>query len=178
MKLQGISAHMVRNEYEYEKYVAESYRKQYDWAASKPSMPWIVIDFSRESGPADMGEHVLTFKGVSADFTNISAAPSGEWAAGADKTQLKVYPEKMGRLMLEAAKDVGLKATPYEFEVILTDKVGNKFSAKYSVLPMTDAKAVLQYIDEAMLQQGKTAEGELLYELVASEFNIPVKAGE
>ena len=38
MKLQGISVNIVRNEYEYNKYVDEKYRKQYDYEASKPSL--------------------------------------------------------------------------------------------------------------------------------------------
>lgn len=47
MKLQGISISVVRNEYEYNKYVSEEYRKQYDYEASKSSLPWIIIDFAK-----------------------------------------------------------------------------------------------------------------------------------
>ena len=45
MKLQGISINVVRNEYN--KYVSEEYRKQYDYEASKSSLPWIIIDFAK-----------------------------------------------------------------------------------------------------------------------------------
>lgn len=44
MKLQGISINVVRNEYEYNKYVSEEYRRRYDYEASKSSLPWIIID--------------------------------------------------------------------------------------------------------------------------------------
>lgn len=47
MKLQGISINVVRNEYEYNKYVSEEYRRQYDYEASKSSLPWIIIDFAK-----------------------------------------------------------------------------------------------------------------------------------
>lgn len=62
MKLQGISINVVRNEYEYNKYVSEEYRRQYDYEAS---MPWIIIDFVSNSE--------LTFS-PAADFTEISQA--------------------------------------------------------------------------------------------------------
>lgn len=39
MKLQGISINVVRNEYEYNKYVSEEYRRQYDYEASKSNLP-------------------------------------------------------------------------------------------------------------------------------------------
>lgn len=175
MRLQGISVHLVRNEYEYEKFVPADYRSKYDWNASKPSMPWCVIEFSREAGPEDIGECMLTFKGIDADFTNINAAPSGEWAPGSDKAQLKVYPEKMGRLMLDLFKDMGLTSTPTGFEVVVTDKNGVDFTAKYEVPSLLDVK-VLDFIDRAVLQQGETAEGLLLYELAAATFNVPVRS--
>ena len=47
MKLQGISINVVRNEYEYNKYVSEEYRRQHDYEASKSSLPWIIIDFEK-----------------------------------------------------------------------------------------------------------------------------------
>lgn len=43
MKLQGISVNIVRNEYEYNKYVSEDYRKQYSYEDSKPSRKWRMV---------------------------------------------------------------------------------------------------------------------------------------
>lgn len=37
MKLNGIKLNFVRNEYEYNKYVSEDYKKEYDYEASKSS---------------------------------------------------------------------------------------------------------------------------------------------
>lgn len=39
MKLNGIKLNFVRNEYEYNKYVSEDYKKKYDYEASKSSLP-------------------------------------------------------------------------------------------------------------------------------------------
>lgn len=104
MKLQGISISVVRNEYEYNKYVSEEYRKQYDYEASKSSLPWIIIDFAKYNTLEDfVSNSELTFS-PAADFTEISQAGNGEWPVGSDKTKLTVNLQKMNRLMLEAKK--------------------------------------------------------------------------
>lgn len=104
MKLQGISVNIVRNEYEYNKYVDEKYREQYDYEASKPSLPWVIIDFAKDNAPEDfVSASELTFS-PAANFTDISQAGNGEWSVGSDKTKLTVNLQKMNRLMLEAKK--------------------------------------------------------------------------
>lgn len=78
MKLQGISINVVRNEYEYNKYVSEEYRRQYDYEASKSSLPWIIIDFAKYNALEDfVSNSELTFS-PAADFTEISQAGNGE----------------------------------------------------------------------------------------------------
>ena len=74
MKLQGISVNIVRNEYEYNKYVDEKYREQYDYEASKPSLPWVIIDFAKDNAPEDfVSASELTFS-PAANFTNIRSS--------------------------------------------------------------------------------------------------------
>lgn len=68
MKLQGISINVVRNEYEYNKYVSEECRRQYDYEASKSSLPWIIIDFAKYNALEDfVSNSELTFS-PAADF--------------------------------------------------------------------------------------------------------------
>lgn len=167
MKLQGISVNVVRNEYEYNKYVSEEYRKQYDYEASKSSLPWIIIDFAKDNAPEDfVSNSELTFSPV-ADFTSISQAGNGEWSVGSNKTKLTVNLQKISRLMLEAKKDVGYTSLPANFSVTVKDKQGNTFTDKHPSIDLSNAAKILKDIDEQCLQQGGGYLAELLYELIA-----------
>jgi hypothetical protein len=172
MKLQGISVNIVRNEYEYNKYVDEKYREQYDYEASKPSLPWVIIDFAKDNAPEDFAPEdfvsasELTFS-PAANFTNISQAGNGEWSVGSDKTKLTVNLQKMNRLMLEAKKDVGYTSLPANFSVTVKDKQGNTFTGENSSIDLSDTAKILKDIDEQCLQQGGGYLAELFYELIA-----------
>lgn len=167
MKLQGISVNIVRNEYEYNKYVDEKYREQYDYEASKPSLPWVIIDFAKDNAPEDfVSASELTFSPV-ANFTDISQAGNGEWSVGSDKTKLTVNLQKMNRLMLEAKKDVGYTSLPANFSVTVKDKQGNTFTGEHSSIDLSDTAKILKDIDEPCLQQGGGYLAELFYELIA-----------
>jgi hypothetical protein len=167
MKLQGISVNIVRNEYEYNKYVDEKYREQYDYEASKPSLPWVIIDFAKDNAPEDfVSASELTFS-PAANFTNISQAGNGEWSVGSDKTKLTVNLQKMNRLMLEAKKDVGYTSLPANFSVTVKDKQGNTFTGENSSIDLSDTAKILKDIDEQCLQQGGGYLAELFYELIA-----------
>nr|DAT05806.1 MAG TPA: hypothetical protein [Caudoviricetes sp.] len=167
MKLQGISVNIVRNEYEYNKYVDEKYREQYDYEASKPSLPWVIIDFAKDNAPEDfVSASELTFS-PAANFTNISQAGNGKWSVGSDKTKLTVNLQKMNRLILEAKKDVGYTSLPANFSVTVKDKQGNTFTGENSSIDLSDTAKILKDIDEQCLQQGGGYLAELFYELIA-----------
>ena len=176
MKLQGISVNIVRNEYEYNKYVDEKYREQYDYEASKPSLPWVIIDFAKDNAPEDfVSASELTFSPAAnftnisqaGNFTNISQAGNGEWSVGSDKTKLTVNLQKMNRLILEAKKDVGYTSLPANFSVTVKDKQGNTFTGENSSIDLSDTAKILKDIDEQCLQQGGGYLAELFYELIA-----------
>lgn len=167
MKLQGISINIVRNEYEYNKYVSEEYRKQYDYEASKSSLPWIIVDFEKGNAPEDfISESELTFS-PAADFTNISKAGNGEWSVGSDKTKLTVNLQKINRLILEVKKDVGYTSLPTNFSVAVKDKQNNTFTDIHYSIDLSDTAKILKDIDEQCLQQENDYLAELLYELIA-----------
>lgn len=166
MKLQGISVNIVRNEYEYNKYVDEKYREQYDYEASKPSLPWVIIDFAKDNAPEDfVSASELTFS-PAANFTDISQAGNGEWSVGSDKTKLTVNLQKMNRLMLEAKKDVGYTSLPANFSVTVKDKQGNTFTGEHSSIDLSDTAKILKDIDEQCLQQEGGYLAELFCELI------------
>lgn len=167
MKLQGISINVVRNEYEYNKYVSEEYRRQYGYEASKSSLPWIIIDFAKYNALEDfVSNSELTFSPV-ADFTKINQAGNGEWSVGSDKTKLTVNLQKMNRLMLEAKKDVGYVSLPANFSVTVKDKQGDIFTDEHASIDLSDTAKILKSIDERCLQQGDGYLAELFYELIA-----------
>lgn len=167
MKLQGISINVVRNEYEYNKYVSEEYRKQYNYEASKSSLPWIIIDFAKYNALEDfVSNSELTFSPV-ANFTEISQAGNGEWSVGSDKTKLTVNLQKMNRLMLKAEKDVGYASLPANFSVTVKDKQGDIFTDEHASIDLSDTAKILKSIDEQCLQQGSGYLAELFYELIA-----------
>ena len=142
MKLQGISINVVRNEYEYNKYVSEEYRRQYDYEASKSSLPWIIIDFAKYNTLED-------------------------FVSNSDKTKLTVNLQKMNRLMLEAKKDVGYVSLPANFSVTVKDKQGDIFTDEHASIDLSDTAKILKSIDEQCLQQGGGYLAELFYELIA-----------
>lgn len=167
MKLQGISVNVVRNEYEYDKYVSEDYREQHSWEDSKPSMPWIIIDFKKANAPEDfVSTSELTFS-PAADFTGINAASNGEWSVGSDKTKLIVNLQEHNRLMLKAKKDVGYTSLPANFSVTVKDKQANIFTDKHSSIDLSDTTTILKSIDEKCFQQGEGYLAKLMYELIA-----------
>lgn len=169
MKLQGISVNIVRNEYEYNKYVDEKYREQYDYEASKPSLPWVIIDFTKDNVPEDfVSASELTFS-PAANFTDISQAGNGEWSVGSDKTKLTVNLQKMNRLMLEAKKDVGYTSLPANFSVTVKDKQGNTFTGENSSIDLSDTAKILKDIDEQCLQQGGGYLAKIIYELIQQD---------
>ena len=167
MKLQGISVNIVRNKYEYNKYVDEKYREQHNYETSKPNLPWVIIDFAKGNAPEDfVSDLELTFS-PPANFTDIKQTENGEWSVGSDKTKLTVNLQKMNQLRLEAKKDVGYTSLPANFSVTVKDKQGNTFTGEHSSIDLSDTAKILKDIDEQCLQQGSGYLAELFYELIA-----------
>lgn len=171
MRLQGISIDVVRNEYEYNEYVSASYREQYSYEDSKPSLPWIIIRFVKSAYAEDMiGKSVMRMI-PAADFTNISAAPSGQWFVDeADKSRLKLDLSKEGfnSLMLEVKKDCGFDSLPEELHVIVEDNNGFEYVASEESVNINDVTAVLEKIDKECIQQGGGYLAKVVYEIIAS----------
>lgn len=121
--LKGITANWVQTEEDYNKFVDADYRAQYDWAASEPSMPWLVINFEKpeveamestenaeESEETEETEEAaeekvaitlsmtpnVTFQGTSSNVGTVSE----------DKKSIEIEAGKY--VMFEAKNDLGL----------------------------------------------------------------------
>ena len=155
MKLLNISVNIVRNEYEYNKYVSESYRKQYSYEESKASLPWLIVRFNKSWGEDQISKSVLSMS-PAADFTNISAAPGGEWSVDTDKSKLKLNlsKENFNVLMLEARKDCGFESLPTLLKVTVQDNLGFEYEAELETVDLSKTEEVLCNLDRRSLQQG------------------------
>lgn len=170
MKLQGISIDIVRNEYEYNKYVSAEYRKKYSFEESKPSLPWIIIHFAKQNAPEDFTSASVLTMIPAADFTNISAASNNEWSVGSDKAELNVNLEKIpNTLMLEAKKDCGFSSLPNNLIVMVEDNLKDKYLANKRTIDLSDKASLLKAIDEECLQQGQGLLANIIYELIAQD---------
>lgn len=171
MKLQGISLNVVRNKYEYEKYVSASYREKYSYEESAPSLPWLIINFDKGNDADGSGKYALTMS-PAADFTNIPAAPDGKWSVDEDdksKLNLDLSKENFNALMLEVKKDCGFDALPIKLEVIAEDDLGVSFVDTYTGIDLSDSVAIMRDIDEKCIQQGEGYLARLVYELIAEK---------
>lgn len=169
MKLQGVSVNLVRNEYEYNKYVTPKFRKDNDYNSQKATMPWIVIDFNKLNGDGSLAGCKLKLT-PQADFSGISAAPSGELAATDGNHALTIDLDKIKKqLTLQVKNDCKYTATPLTLEVTVEDPLGDAFTAGYSKPNISDAPDLLPIID-SLLVQGSACDsflGQVIYEIVA-----------
>lgn len=170
MDLESIAVDVVRNEYEYNKYVSEEYRKKYDYEASKASLPWIIVRFNKGNSPEDLISECEMEMSPVANFANISAAdPSGAWEQKGSVLKMDLTKIK-NALMLEAKKDCGFSELPTSLTVTVKNKNGVPVKATYKSIDLAKPDDILKQIDDKLLQGGgaNTFVGQLLYELVAS----------
>jgi hypothetical protein len=167
MILTNISINIVRNQNEYEKYVYEEYRKKYTYEESKPSLPWLVISFDKAQGDNITDNCILQMTPV-ADFTNINAAPNGEWSVGTNKNELTLNLDKLYNnvLMLEVKKDCGFSQTPNNLTVIIKDNNGKEFRSSLDIIDFSQKETLLKNIEEKYFQQGEDYLAKIVYELI------------
>ena len=171
MRLQGISIDVVRDEYEYNKYVSESYREQYSYEDSKPSLPWLIVRFDKTAYPDDMVSKSVMRMEPAANFSKINASSDGKWAVDTDTSKLKLNLSKDGfnTLMLEVKKDCGYEALPEKLNVVVTDNLGFEYAATEESVNLDDIPAVLENIDKESIQQGGGYLAKVVYALVAEK---------
>jgi hypothetical protein len=170
MNLESIGVDIVRNEYEYNKYVSEEYRKKYDYEASKASLPWIIVRFNKGNSPEDLISECEMEMSPVANFANISAAdPTGAWEQKGSILKMDLTKIK-NALMLKAKKDCGFNELPATLTVTVRNSNAVPVKATYKSIDLSKPDDVLKQIDDKLLQGGgaNTLVGQLLYELVAS----------
>lgn len=167
MILTNIKVNIVRSKNEYEKYVYEEYRKKYTYEESKPSLPWLVISFDKAQGDNITDNCILQMTPV-ADFTNINAAPNGEWSVGSNKNELTLNLDKLYNnvLMLEVKKDCGFSETPNNLTVIIKDNNKKEFKSSLDIIDFSQKETLLKNIEEKCFQQGEDYLAKIVYELI------------
>lgn len=170
MILTNIKVNIVRNQNEYEKYVYEAYRDKYTYEDSKPSLPWLVISFDKVQGD-DIADNCTLQMTPAADFTNINAAPNGEWSVGSNTNELILNLDKLYNnvLMLEVKKDCGFSQTPNNLTVIIKDNNGKEFKSSLDIIDFSQKETLLKNIEEKCVQQGEGYLAKIVYELIQQD---------
>lgn len=170
MILTNIKVNIVRSKNEYEKYVYEAYRDKYTYEDSKPGLPWLVISFDKVQGD-DIADNCILQMSPAADFTNINAAPNGEWSVGSNTNELILNLDKLHNnvLMLEVKKDCGFSQTPNELTISVKDNKGKEFKASLDIIDFSQKETLLKNIEEKCFQQGEDYLAKIVYELIQQD---------
>lgn len=171
MKLNGITVRLVRNEYEYEKYVAASYVSANPWSSMAAKAPLLVFGFNLVSG---QGDEDLTKTQLeltpAANWTNITPADGGEYTVDADNKKLNIDLTKLkGQLVVEAKKDCQFAKAPLRLEAVATNKNGVQWRDGYELVDVSDKKKILEIVDELADGAVNSLMAQIVYELCAQE---------
>ena len=171
MKVQGISLNVVRNKYEYEKYVSPEYRAKYSYEDSKASLPWLVIGFNKDSAATSNNTAVLSFS-PAADFTACGTdfETNGYAVDSADKSKLKLDLSKdFSRFMLAAKAECGFSEIPAKLEALVVNPDGSEVKAIRNAPDLSKPDSILENLDKRCLESGDGYLAQVIYELIANQ---------
>lgn len=171
MKLNEISVKLVRNEYEYIKYVSDSYVSSHPWDGITDKVPLLVFSFNLISG---QGNEDLTKTQLelypSANWTNITPASDGEYAVDIDNKKLNIDLTKLrGQLVVECNKDCQFINTPLRLEAVATNKNGVQWRDSYELIDISDKKKLLALVEGLANGAVNSLLAQIVYELCAQE---------
>lgn len=168
MKLNGIKLNFVRNEYEYNKYVSEDYKKRI--RLRDYSLPCLIISFDKGNSPENViNKCKLTFE-PEASFDGINENEA--WQANGHT--LNIDLDKIEKtLMLEVKKDCGYQQLPFSLKASVSDNNGVLYEDAFSIINVTDKAELLKLVDEKLIIGGGCDSdlAKLLYELIAQGGN-------
>lgn len=171
MKVQGISLNVVRNKYEYEKYVSPEYRAKYSYEDSKASLPWLVIGFNKDSAATENNTAVLNFS-PAADFTACGTdfETNGYAVDSADKSKLKLdLSRDFSRFMLNAKAECSFSEIPARLEATIANPDGSEVKALRNAPDLSKPDSVLENLDKRCLESGEGYLAQVLYELIVNQ---------
>lgn len=170
--IRSISVNLVQTEFDYNKYVSESYREQYPYEVSKDSLPWIVI--TADKGDEGIPEQNKLTISPEPDFFAI--VDSENIKKSADGKSLELNWSGSTRFMLavtEIYPDGG-----FDGNADVSLYVGESLEAATERL---DAKLVELTVDQCQeiidlyyRQQGKPTEAKLLDTLVKKVYGVKI----
>ena len=164
---------MVQTEFDYNKYVSESYREQYPYEVSKDSLPWIVITADKgDDGIPEQNKLTLSPE------PNFSAIVNSEnIKKSADGKSLELNWSGNTRFMLEVNKEVYPEGG-FDGNADVSLYIGESLEAATERL---DAKLVGLTIDQCQeiidlyyRQQGKPTEAMLLETLAKKVYGVKI----
>lgn len=165
---------MVQTEFDYNKYVSESYREQYPYEVSKDSFPWIVI--TAVKGDEGIPEQNKLTLSPEPDFSAI--VDSEAIKKSADGKSLELNWSGSTRFMLavntevypEGGFDGNADVSLYVGESL--EAATERLDAKLEELTVDQCQEI---IDLYYRQQGKPTEAKLLDTLVKKVYGIKIE---
>lgn len=171
--IRSISVHLVQTEFDYNKYVSESYREQYPYEVSKASLPWIVI--IADKGDDGIPEQNKLTLSPEPDFSAI--VDSEAIKKSADGKSLELNWNGYTRFYLEVNREVYPEGG-FDRNADVTLYVGDSLEAATERL---DAKLVELTIDQCQeiidlyyRRQGKPTEAMLLETLAKKVYGVKI----
>lgn len=172
--IRRISVNLVQTEFDYNKYVSESYREQYPYEVSKDSLPWIVITAVKgDEGIPEQNKLTLSpepdFSAI-VDSENIKKSADGKslelnWS-GSTHFMLAVNTEVYPEGGFDGNADVSL----YVGESL--EAATERLDAKLVELTVDQCQEI---IDLYYRQQGKPTEAKLLDTLVKKVYGVKIE---
>lgn len=172
--IRSISVNLVQTEFDYNKYVSESYREQYPYEVSKDSLPWIVI--TAVKGDEGIPEQNKLTLSPEPDFSAI--VDSEAIKKSADGKSLELNWSGSTRFMLAVNTEVYPEGG-FDGNADVSLYVGDSLEAATERL---DAKLVELTVDQCQeiidlyyRQQGKPTEAKLLDTLVKKVYGVKIE---
>ena len=115
--ISDITLRVAKDEATYNEYVDSDYRDQYDYEASKDSLPWVICSFTRPSGVNTPFDLTLKAQGAPSNVT-FGGTSSKVGTVSEDGKSIKCTASKY--VMFDVVADLGLTKTDVNFTGVLT----------------------------------------------------------
>lgn len=167
MRIDGMTLNIVRNEYEFNKYISDTYRKQHTFESVKDSLPLVVVQVVKKAAPENYVTGCKLSFTPAVDFTSISG--TGYKVDSVNKNRLDVDFTSINELVFKAEAELKLTTPIVELDCKLVDKLAFIYEASAKGLDLTDNMGLLGLINDKVCQQGEDFIGVLAYEQFAQQ---------
>jgi len=158
-KINSVSIHFVRNEYEYNKYLSDSYKDEFEFADVEDKLPLVVIDAERQ----DFGTvALLCYISFSPEVDMTDFVDTDDLIVSVDKHSVSANFANLSQVVFSVPDELGLDTTE-TMVVTLTDPDSDETVSSTAVA--YTVKELMEKIENEVSEQG-SAVGEILLEVI------------